>query len=170
MSGGPLTISDCSSSYIYVLAHAKYTSVVGCNNCLVVVGATSSIVTIDNCGEPPPATPAHTPASSPPAWPADNCNFVGCCDRVIISNTTDSKFHVLANSAPILHGGVAQTRERCLPLDPRTSPEPEPCLGDNRGVQIGPLNTFYGKMEQHIHEAAIYTYAHASPSCESATP
>jgi hypothetical protein len=109
VSGGPLTISDCSSSYLYILAHAKFSSIVGCNNCLIVVGATASVVTVDNC---------------------DNCNFVGCCDRLIISNTTDTKFHVLANSAPILHG-------------------------DNRGVQIGPLNTFYGKMEQHISEAGL---------------
>lgn len=111
VSGGPLTITDCSGSYLYILANAKFTSILGCNNCLVVVGATASIVTVDNC---------------------DNINFVGCCNRLIISNTTDSKFHVLANSAPVLHG-------------------------DNRGVQLGPFNTFYGKLEMHLQQAAIDT-------------
>jgi len=111
VSGGPLTISDCSSSYIYVLAHAKYTSILGCQNCVVVVGATASIVSVDNC---------------------DNINFVGCCSRLVISNTTDSKFHILSNSPPVLHG-------------------------DNRGVQLGPFNTFYGKLESHLQQAGLDT-------------
>merc|ERR1711865_273209 len=83
IDGAPLVISDCSNSYIYVLAHTKYAAISGCRDCLVVIGATSAVVTIDNC---------------------ENVNFVGCCGRITVSNTVDSILHLCTSTAPVLHG------------------------------------------------------------------
>jgi len=83
IDGAPLVISDCSNSYLYVLANTKYATISGCRDCLVVVGATAAIVTIDNC---------------------ENVNFVGCCGRITVSNTVDSILHLCTTTAPVLHG------------------------------------------------------------------
>jgi len=83
VDGGSLLVNDCVQSYIYILAHSRFASISGCSNCLVVIGATSAVVSVDNC---------------------ENINFVGACGRITVSNTTDSSFHLCTNTPPVLHG------------------------------------------------------------------
>lgn len=124
------TIAGCAQSSIYVLAPLPSTVLSGLANCLVVLGPVSGMLTVTGC---------------------DNCQIVALCCGVVVSNSRRCDLYVCTNTPPIL---VAATGAGASPasgggvasLDPSGAGAPATL----DGVRIGPYNTFYSALEEHI--------------------
>ncbi len=78
-----LFVNYCSKSYIYILAPVKHTTIFGCTDCTILIGAAAGLVRVVEC---------------------ERVQLVSAARRLLINNCIECMFPCFAAYAPILFG------------------------------------------------------------------
>jgi len=83
MGGGTVRVHDCHEAVVYLLAPARYVSVVGCSDCTVFVGAAGQSVRVEQC---------------------ERVTVIAAAVRIQLRSCRDSVLYLGVNRPPLLLG------------------------------------------------------------------